>query len=91
MISRRAVFAQSVFDFALRKRKCARQQLINTHVVLCMSLEYRRRKKNRFSEVLCIPVEYRRIKNQTGFSPGSSPLCGNPNTAGATLSRTALL
>jgi hypothetical protein len=37
-----------VFDYALWEIKCARQQLIHTHVVLCVSLEYHRNKKNGF-------------------------------------------
>jgi hypothetical protein len=41
--------------------------------------------------VLCIPVEYRWSKNQTGCSPGNTPLCGNLDTTGATLSGTPLL
>jgi hypothetical protein len=40
-----AVFTLAVINFALQEIKCARQQLINNHVVLCMSLEYRRSKK----------------------------------------------
>jgi hypothetical protein len=89
-ISCRAVFAPAVFDFDLQEIKCERQLLNNTPVVLCASLEYRRRKKTG-PEVLCRTVEYRRSKNQTGCSPGNSPLCRNPNTAGATLSGTPLL
>jgi hypothetical protein len=92
-ISYRAVFPQGVFYFALREIKCARQQLINTDVVLCMSQEYHWSKKKQFPEVLCILVQYRyrQSKNKTGCFPGNSPLCGNTNTAGATLSGTPLL
>jgi hypothetical protein len=38
-------FAPAVFNFALWEIKCARQQLINTHVVLCVFLEYCRSQK----------------------------------------------
>jgi hypothetical protein len=48
-------------------------------------------KKKWFPKVLCIPLEYCRSKKQTGCSLGNSPLCRNPNTAGATLSGTPLL
>jgi hypothetical protein len=80
-----------VFDFTLREIKFSIQQLTNTHVVLCVCLEYIWSKKKRSSKVLKIPVEYRWSKNQIGCSPGNFPLCGNPNTAGATLSGTPLL
>jgi hypothetical protein len=47
--------------------------------------------KKQFPEVLCVPVEYCWSKNQTGCSPGNSPLCRNPNTRSNSLSGTPLL
>jgi hypothetical protein len=77
-----------VFDFALREIKTiADQHPLSALRVSRIPPE----QKKQFSEVLCVPVEYHRSKNQTGFSPGNSPLCGNPNTTGATLSGTPLL
>jgi hypothetical protein len=48
-----AVFAPAVFDFALYGIKCAKQQMINTPVVLCVSLEYCQSKKPVSGDALC--------------------------------------
>jgi hypothetical protein len=69
-------------DFALGEIKCARNNETAAD-------QYRRGALRvsgiRIPEVLCISVEFGWSKNPTGCSPGNSPLCRNPNTAGATL------
>jgi hypothetical protein len=60
--------------------------MINTHVVLCMSLEYRWSKKLVCWGALCtcwIPEEQKPDR----LISWKFPLCWNPNTAGAILSR----
>jgi hypothetical protein len=74
-------------NFAVHGRLSSmKQQLINTHMVLCVN-RIPPEQKNGFLRCFAY-FEYCRSKNLTGCSPGNSLLCRIPNTAGGTLSGT---